>query len=605
MVLGIHPQFFAEKVYSDSEKNTIRNRDRDIKVFACIQADTFFAQADSNKLAFSHSIPLASIDNGFCFSVNYAALRHGVCRGMPIDQAKKACPTIVLVQLDNFKILQNIPNNIVNTFDDQVKVPNSVLKDKYTLQYYRGEWDRIGQILRKACALIEKTEFEEFCLDITYEVQDFYKKGNYNIEWRGKLLGGEEILPETEQEILLMIGAQMMERICLEIKATVKYNCKGGISYNKMLSRIACDQAKSDSFATIIKRYTLDVLKPLSISNLPNINKQTIEALARAGYGTLEQVQNIDLTQLTSILKDQKVAQWIHDKVRGVDDEPIEENDLRNKSIILQKNFAPVNNLISLEANVNALVSDLCQKIGTFYDQHAMVPKMLVVKFFDNILDSYRVKGVQIDLRKRKEEFFKPIKQKTMEVLNEGLDVIFPCSNIGLGAKHFAKNELDSYEFDLVSYAKSKHKEKAQAKEKYFGVSEIFSDENSENSKSLFDRDGASTSTSFAFDSTMDSSSISSKYLKCAKCQQLIREENQKDHDDFHIAEDLDKELNPNKKKYKRFGSSFEDLKGDLAAENIKPELKKVKKEPLPSKGKKKKEPEQPSVTLDKFFFKK
>ncbi len=53
---------------------------------------------------------------------------------------------------------------------------------------------------------------------------------------------------------------------------------------------------------------------------------------------------------------------------------------------------------------------------------------------------------------------------------------------------------------------------------------------------------------------------IELKLFKCEKCDQMIPQEEFEAHVDFHVAMELDRQLNPNKKKYKRSGDSAEDI---------------------------------------------
>jgi hypothetical protein len=88
--------------------------------------------------------------------------------------------------------------------------------------------------------------------------------------------------------------------------------------------------------------------------------------------------------------------------------------------------------------------------------------------------------------------------------------------------------------------------------------------------------------------------------IKCDRCGQLIRESMITGHLDQHVAEDLDRELNPNKKKYKATTHSEHFVENDKKIEIEKhQDLKKVKKTGS------KEAPSKPGITLDKFFAKK
>jgi len=88
------------------------------------------------------------------------------------------------------------------------------------------EAEKITGIFKKYSACVEKASIDESFLDLTREVNDIYNKGEYDggQEWKAKLAGGNEgFLPETKQEILLMIASQLTNKIRKEVETTLKY----------------------------------------------------------------------------------------------------------------------------------------------------------------------------------------------------------------------------------------------------------------------------------------------------------------------------------------------------------------------------------------------
>ncbi len=182
--------------------------------------------------------------------------------------------------------------------------------------------------------------------------------------------------------------------------------------------------------------------------------------------------------------------------------------------------------------------------------------------------------------------------ERFAEVLKAGIDgllkiiadVLFPCINITVTAKNFEK--IQKYG-DLMSFAtgkddKSKQrqltffKKPAQVsasviqeqenskfstipeqKEKFFPMTEnsmstvLFPEENASRSMFHMEQEG-NTNTLTKAEMIEEEEAEECEKTPCEKCGDLIKAKDLVDHYDQHIAQDLDKELNPNKRKYRQ-----------------------------------------------------
>lgn len=61
------------------------------RIFCCIDMDAYYAQAESRRLGFSDSVPLAVQQWTNLIAVNYEARKFGISRFTNADEAKKLC----------------------------------------------------------------------------------------------------------------------------------------------------------------------------------------------------------------------------------------------------------------------------------------------------------------------------------------------------------------------------------------------------------------------------------------------------------------------------------------------------------------------------------
>jgi len=587
-----------EKIVMQKELKT----EAPVRVCACIDMDAFYAQAESRRLGLDDTVPLATIQYNFILSFNYSARALGVKRGWTAEEAKKVVPNIVIVHVDTLK-LDTL--NEDSNFDSKEIRHKFEVKDrnfeKVTLDYYRFESERIFAIFMKRCNIVEKASIDEAFLDLTTEAYEMYKSNNYEKCWKGKIIGGEMKEPENEKEILLMIGSQIVEKIRQEVKAIYNYTCSAGISFNKMLAKLGSGLNKPDGQAIILEKYVIDALKPVEIRKIRNFGKKIGSAFEKAGYTKIHEILDMNLEQLKKIVEDEHLAKYIYFRIRGFDDEPIQEKDFDYKTITSRKSFAKTSNPIDIENMLELIIADLATRVVRFYEQYHLVPQTLTFHYFDQVFKAQRTKSVPINLMKTKDLFQKTLKEKAIEVVKSVWDVLLPCGFLGVSVKNFEKNNLDSFEFDLVTYAK-------QQKEK-----QILGKQHSSNENSNFIKE---------IETTKDIFSQDQELTVCEKCGQRIPLEEIASHIDFHVAEDLDKELNPNKRKYKKLEERVEEKPSNLIHSNAKKEKKRSKKkegehEVKKVKKSKPKEDERVSnnvtgkvsvgknMTLDEFFFKK
>ena len=211
------------------KNNTLTEPPSTFRVLSCIDMDAFFAQAEARRFGYDDTVPLVVIHFRVCIAVTYAARKYGVTRIMPIDEIKKLCPHIILVHVDTIKVGQEPIDPYKRDLKDKLNINRKWDQEKTCLDYYRFESDKVFAILKRMCPIVEKASIDENFLDFTEEAMRIYNTGNYEVKWEGKVPGYEGKIPETKEEILLMIGSQIAAKIRKEVHDTLKYTCTAGI----------------------------------------------------------------------------------------------------------------------------------------------------------------------------------------------------------------------------------------------------------------------------------------------------------------------------------------------------------------------------------------
>jgi len=570
----------------------------EFKVIACIDMDAFYAAAEAIRMGYDETVPVVVIQWKGCIAVSYAARKCGVTRFMKIEEIKKVCPQAVFIHVDTIKLGQPYIDPYKRDLREKFIINRDRDKEKVSLDYYRFESDKVISIFRKYCGIVEKASIDESFFDLTEEVSEIYKKGEYSKDWEGRIAGGDIFQPEAKEDIFLLIGSQLTNKIRNEVKQTLKYTCSAGISYNKMLAKAASGMNKPNLQTIIVNKYAQKALYIVDIPKLRNFGGKIADAFQAIGLKTLGDIQQLSLENIISVVKDEHCAKWVYFRCRGFDDEVVEEKDYTNKSLLSNKSFDRlVTNILDLENVEDLILSDLYSRMLKFYKENNMVPSTLNLHYYDNKTHERRTKSGPINLKVKEDKFYDLLKAKTQELIKQVANVIFPCKFLGVSAKNFQKNDVKSYEFDLITYAKEKQKQKELEKEKEIERIRLLEKENEKtfskmiieeveshkdqlkqnsildnNMKEFVKLNDLHNSLEFVNQESFQITSLNFptnedrpncfeedgkkiEETKCEKCGVLIPELQLRSHDDFHVAQELDKELNPNKRKYRKVQS--------------------------------------------------
>jgi DNA polymerase-4 len=228
-----------------------------------IDMDAFFASVEtaSNPSLKGKPIIVCGNPDGrtAVAAASYEARQYGVKAGMGLPEARRLCPTALLIE--------GSPKKYVTT---------SV---------------KILKILRRYSDLLELFSVDEAFLDVT------------NTE---HLFGGAH-----------KIAMEMKNKVRTDFDIT----CSIGIAPNKLLAKLASGFSKPDGLSEVLPGEVKDVLEGIPVEELCGIGDKTKDILNKMGIRTCGELGRFDVRVLERAFG--KGGRILHDMGRGKDDAPV------------------------------------------------------------------------------------------------------------------------------------------------------------------------------------------------------------------------------------------------------------------------------------------
>lgn len=224
--------------------------------------DAFFASVEQRDNPELRGKPIAvGFDGprGVVSTASYEARPYGVHSAMSMAQAKRRCPQLIVV-----------PTHF---------------------EKYKEVSQQIHAVFHEYTDLVEPISLDEAFLDVTDN-----KKG---IEL------AVDIAKEIKQKIL--------ERTSLTASA--------GISFNKLLAKIASDMRKPNGIFTVHPDHALDFIGSLPVEKLWGVGPKTANRMHEMGVFTGAQLRCISCEHLVQVFG--KMGRVYYDFSRGIDDRPV------------------------------------------------------------------------------------------------------------------------------------------------------------------------------------------------------------------------------------------------------------------------------------------
>lgn len=223
--------------------------------------DAFFVSVEcmlNNKLKGKPLLIGGSGDRAVVTSCSYEARRFGIHSAMPMKLARRLCPEAHIIRGD------------FETYSKHSRIVTDVIKDNVPV--------------------FEKASIDEFYIDLS---------------GMDKFFGCS------------LFARQLKTRVLKESGLPVSY----ALASNKLVSKVATNEAKPDGQLEIPFGDEKRFLAPLSVSRLPGIGNDTSYKLLRRGVETIRTLSEIPIEMLEAMLGKTGIDLWR--KANGLDDSPI------------------------------------------------------------------------------------------------------------------------------------------------------------------------------------------------------------------------------------------------------------------------------------------
>lgn len=316
-----------------------------------IDMDCFYAQVEMTKNPHLASVPLGIQQKNIVVTSNYPARERGIKKCMLIEDAKKLCPELVLVNGED-------------------------LRDYRQISY------RVTDYLQKFTPLVERLGLDENYVDVTELVAKrlkFVNTGNTSIV--GHVYNVESENCECGCEVRLKIGTQIAQEIRNSIKSEFNLTTCAGIAHNKILAKIVGSTHKPNQQTVIFPNSALQLILSLPLKKIPGIGTVTLEGLKAINVTSVEDLQNCDSRLLSKTVGSPKAKQ-LFKLSYGVDIAPVKPSG-KPQSIGLEDAFKT----ITIETEIRDKLLQLLKRLAVLIKEDGRVPKTLklTVRKFDKI----------------------------------------------------------------------------------------------------------------------------------------------------------------------------------------------------------------------------
>jgi DNA polymerase IV len=220
------------------------------RIIAHFDLDSFFVSVETLNNPSLRGKPVmvgGHSERGVVAACNYEARKFGIHSAMPMKTAMKLCPQAIVVGGS------------------------------------RGEYSRFSRwvtnIIAAEAPLFEKASIDEFYIDLTG--MDKYHNA---FEWTKNLRE--------------------------KIMSTVQLPISFGLASNKMIAKMATDEAKPNGFLWVPYGKETDFLDPLKVSKIPGVGAQTFRALLQVGIETIKELREAKLEMLQRYVGNYGIELW-------------------------------------------------------------------------------------------------------------------------------------------------------------------------------------------------------------------------------------------------------------------------------------------------------
>ncbi len=231
------------------------------KTILHLDLDTFFVSVERllNKELRNKPLLVGGItDRGVVAACSYETRGYGIHSGMPMKMAKELCPEAKVI--------------------------------KGNAGTYSKHSDVVTEIIKESVPIFEKSSIDEFYADLS-GMDRFFGSYKYATELR--------------------------QRIIRETGLPISF----GLSVNKVVSKVATDEAKPNNQLKIDFGLEKPFLAPLSVKKIPMVGDKTYQTLRNLGIRQIRTIQEMPMEIMQRVLGANGTVIW--KRANGMDNTPV------------------------------------------------------------------------------------------------------------------------------------------------------------------------------------------------------------------------------------------------------------------------------------------
>ncbi|XOV84418.1 MAG: DNA polymerase IV [bacterium] len=290
------------------------------KIIHC-DCDSFYASVEMRDNAELRNLPIAVGGSpnrrGVVATCNYKARAFGVRSAMPMSQALRACPNLVIVPTD--------------------------------MRKYQQESARVSQIFHDFTHLVEPLSLDEAFLDVSSCTH--------------------------AQGSATLIATEIRNRVREEVGITIS----AGIAPNKFLAKIASDWNKPDGQFTITPDEVEDFVEQLPVDKLFGVGTVTARKMARLGLLTCGDLRAQPITELTRHFG--KFGIRLYELSRGIDEREVKTHRRRKSLSAERTYAEDLPDQAACLAALSQLVAELEVRITRANCRNQIAGRFMKVRF--------------------------------------------------------------------------------------------------------------------------------------------------------------------------------------------------------------------------------
>ena len=281
------------------------------RIILHIDMDAFFIsveQRDNPSLRGKPAAVCGSLSRSVVTSATYEARPYGIRAGMSIQEAKRRCPQLILVEGNHSK--------------------------------YTETASRIFSLLKFFTPIVEVASIDEAYLDI------------------------------TQSQLLFKSPLHIAQSIKDRTREKEQLTCSIGVAPNKLLAKLGSGLKKPDGLVVIEKERVEEILRDLPVSKLFGIGPKLEEELKSVGIFTCGQLGRYPVSVLNERFG--AIGERLHEMGLGLDDSPVvpfdEEEDAKSisHSVTLEEDTSDRNLLRKVLLQLSERTSRRMRREGFF-----------------------------------------------------------------------------------------------------------------------------------------------------------------------------------------------------------------------------------------------